>query len=355
MISFFKSHVTAFRYIFKLIKHKPENPPKIEISDEFYLGIDDKNVPLRIFHPKKSKKLSVIIFPGASPTAEKHPGIINLASIIASLGYKVFIPRIPPLKDLNITNINIEWFAHAYEQLLKRDDIDSNNVTVTGISFGGSLLLNSILDIRMNNPKPKSLMIYGAAFNIDTGFEFLLNGEIDYNGEKIKIQPNEWGGAVIMHNFLANIDTGFDTEKIREALSYRMKDDINQLDEFKNTLNDHDKEFMDLLLKAEYNDEIKKIIYQIIDNEKEKLSQISPQNLCNQINNKIFIMHGANDSMVPFTESVLMHENIKNSELLISYLYEHKEISTKRGILFKMYELLKMERFFASYFRYNEN
>ena len=66
-------------------------------------------------------------------------------------------------------------------------------------------------------------------------------------------------------------------------------------------------------------------------------------------------MHGANDSMVPFTESVLMHDNIKNSELLISYLYEHKEISTKRGIFFKIYELLRMEFFFASYFRYNEN
>ena len=356
MIKFFKSHIISCQYIIKLIKHKnPENPPKVKITDEFYKGVKGEQVPLRIFHPKKKKKLSVIIFPGASPTAEKHPGIINLASIIASLGYKVFIPRIPPLKDLNITNVNIEWFAHAYAELIQRDDINPSEVTITGSSFGGSLLLNSILDKRMNNPKPKSLMIYGAAFNINNGFEFLLNGEINHNGTSIKIHPNEWGGAVIMHNFLSNIDVGFDTSKIREALSYRMKDDLDALDELKKTLNSHDREFMESLLKVEYNDEIKKIIYQIMDNEKENLEKISPKNLCSQIDNKIFIMHGANDSMVPFTESVLMHEGIQNSELLISYLYEHKEISTNRGVLFKMYELLRMERFFASYFRYNEN
>ena len=355
MINFFKSHIIAFQYIIKLIKHKPENPPKVKITDEFYIGINGKNTPLRIFHPKKAKKLSVIIFPGASPTAEKHPGIINLASIIASLGYKVFIPRIPPLKDLNITDVNIEWFAHAYAELIKRDDINCDYVTVTGISFGGSLLLNSILDERMRNPKPKSLMIYGAAFNINAGFEFLLNGEINYNGEKIIVTPNEWGGAVMLHNFLDNIDVDFDKSKIQEVLSYRMKDDLDKVEELSNKLNSHDKEFIELVLNANYNDEIKKIIYRIMDNEKEKLTKISPANLCDKIDNKVFIMHGANDSMVPFTESVVMHEGIQNSELLISYLYEHKEISTKRGIFFKIYELLRMEKFFASYFRHNES
>ena len=355
MLKFFNSHITACRYIFKLIKYKPENPPNIKITDEFYSGIHGEDVPLRTFNPKKSKKLSVIIFPGASPTAEKHPAIVNLASIVASLGYKVFIPRIPPLKELNITDVNIEWFAHAYEKISNRHDVDSNYITITGISFGGSLLLNSILDKRMNNPQPKSLMIYGSAFNINAGFEFLLNGEIKHNDEIIKVTPNEWGGAVMLHNFLGNIDVDFDTKAIRQILSLRMQDDLDKVEEMKLTLNSHDREFINLVLKAEYNDEIEKIIYQIIDNEKENLDRISPSNLCNKITNKVFIMHGANDSMVPFTESVLMHKNLKDSELLISYLYEHKEISTKRGILFKIYELLRMERFFASYFRYNES
>ena len=64
-------------------------------------------------------------------------------------------------------------------------------------------------------------------------------------------------------------------------------------------------------------------------------------------------MHGANDSMVPFTESILLDQKLPNSEILISFVYEHREISTNRGILFKIKELLKMVKFFAKYFSYN--
>ncbi len=355
MIKYISSHITSLKYIYSLIKHNEDNPPKIKFSDEYYEGPNKQDIPLRIFHPKKTKKLSVIIFPGASPLAENHPAMINLASIIANLGYKVFVPRIDPLKNLDIKDTNIEWFANAYEKIVNRGDIDSSRVAITGISFGGSLLLSSISDDRMQSPAPKSAMIYGAAFDLNVGFKFLLNGEITHNDETVRIKPNEWGVSVILHNFLSKVDVGFDTSQIREVLNYRMKDDMDKVEEFMLTLNNHDKEFMQAVLDVEYTDQIKNIIFQIMEERQEEINKFSPQNISHKIKNKIFIMHGANDSMVPFTESVQMHKNIKDSELLISYLYEHREISNNRGIFFKLYELIKMERFFAAYFRYNES
>ena len=59
--------------------------------------------------------------------------------------------------------------------------------------------------------------------------------------------------------------------------------------------------------------------------------------------------------MVPFTESTLLSKHINNSELLISFLYEHREMSTDRGLLFKIKEVMKMINFFAFFFKYNEN
>ena len=66
-------------------------------------------------------------------------------------------------------------------------------------------------------------------------------------------------------------------------------------------------------------------------------------------------MHGANDSMVPYTESVKLGDNLPNNKLLISYIYEHKEISTNSGFITKLNELIRLEQFFAAYFRYNES
>ena len=355
MINYIVSHIISIKYIYLLIKHTQENPPIIEIKDESYKGINNKNIILRTFIPKKRKKLSIIIFPGASPLAEQHPGIINLASIIAKLGYQVYIPRIPPLKLLDISEINIEWFAHAYKEIIKRSEIDPKEVTITGISYGGSLLLNASLDIRMNSPKPKSLLIYGSAYEIDTGLDFLLTGKLNHNGKTIYITPNEWGITVILHNYLKNVDVGFDTTNIKKILSYRIAENFDAVDKLKNKLNNHDREFIENVLAAKYNNEIEVIVKKIVTKEKNKLRKISPKTFVDKINNKVFIMHGANDSMVPFTESVKMGKEIKNSEVLISHLYEHKEISTNSGIFSKIKELIKMEKFFASYFFYNEN
>ena len=82
---------------------------------------------------------------------------------------------------------------------------------------------------------------------------------------------------------------------------------------------------------------------------------MSPLYWADQIDSKVFIMHGSNDSMVPFTESINLDKYLKNSSLFISYMYEHKEISTNRGILFKLKEIIKMILFFRGYFRYNES
>ena len=87
---------------------------------------------------------------------------------------------------------------------------------------------------------------------------------------------------------------------------------------------------------------------------KELLEYLSPNKWASDIQNKTFIIHGANDSMVPFTESILLAQSISKSNLLISFLYEHREISTDRGILFKIKEIFRMINFFANYFRYNK-
>ena len=87
----------------------------------------------------------------------------------------------------------------------------------------------------------------------------------------------------------------------------------------------------------------------------ELFKSLSPKCWNKEINTKVFIFHGANDSMVPYTESLQLANSIPNVELLISYIYEHKEISTNRGKLFKLVELLRMVNFFSSFFYHHEN
>jgi len=86
-----------------------------------------------------------------------------------------------------------------------------------------------------------------------------------------------------------------------------------------------------------------------------QLDSISPKKWSDKIDSKVFIMHGANDNMVPYTQSTKLSNSISNSELFISYLYEHNEIAPKRSKSHKIKELIRLVNFFKKFLQYHED
>jgi len=54
-------------------------------------------------------------------------------------------------------------------------------------------------------------------------------------------------------------------------------------------------------------------------------------------------------------ESIQLAEYLPNTELCISYLYEHNEFSSNGGFFFKIKELIKLLQFYAKLFFHYEN
>ena len=96
-----KNSFKSLKFIYSLARFNPEDYPQVNTIDDYYIGIDGNKIPLKILSRfNKNDKSTIIMFPGASPDAEKHQGMLFLGSIICKLGYRVIIPRIPPLKIL---------------------------------------------------------------------------------------------------------------------------------------------------------------------------------------------------------------------------------------------------------------
>ena len=355
-----KNIFKSLKFIYYLARFNPENYPKVNNQDISYKGLDGQDIPLKLLTRKnKSDQWTVIMFPGASHNAEEHPGMLFLGSIICKLGFRVFIPRIPPLKQLKINNECFDWFAHAYSEIINRDDIKKNKVISMALSFGGGLLLKASFDSRISNYPPKSIMTFGTYCNLESTLKFLCDGKIKLNGENIHIQPHSWGLTVLLHNFFDdfNLDEiNQSKSEIREIISLKIQDRDDEVDIKINQLkNVKSKQFIHNIFDCKINDKISNEISRVLAKQKQFIEMMSPKYWSEKIDSKVFIMHGSNDSMVPYTESINLHKYIKNSSLFISYMYEHKEISTNRGILFKLREFYKMYSFFKSYFKYNEN
>ena len=353
-MKFIKSYIRAIQYVISLATFKEENIPTLKFNDEYYPGLNGENTIVRIFYSNNKSNQSIIIFPGASPYAEEHPGMLMLGNSLRNAGYNVYLPRVPALKKLKLEKENIDWFAHCYQKLVKHKIGHKDNIMIVGLSYGGASLLRATLDKRMQSPKPKSILSYGTYYSINTALDFFITGVIKYKNKTYNITPHERGPIVMFYNFIHTIDIPYDNIKIQNILKYRIQDKHEEVKIKMDTLKSgKEKQFIQNILDGRLTKEMEKMVKEMVKNNLDLLEYLSPEKWIKSIDNKVFIMHGANDSMVPFTESTYLHDNLQNSTLLISFLYEHREISTDRGILFKIKEFIKLIQFNAQYIRYN--
>lgn len=279
--------------------------------------------------------------------------MIRVGSALARAGYRVFIPRIPPLKALRLQDDILDWMRCAYNWILENYALASDRVALIGMSFGGALVLRLTLTPDLQSRLPRSLLVYGTFYDVRTAFDFLVSGRLDINGRTIHIQPNEWGLVVLFHNYLGRVDVGYPTDEVRQILSLRVKDDLEAVEHQVRTLKGPPRDLIEAILKPEDTPEIQRIMNLIYAACGDELDQGSPKSWCRNVNRKVFVMHGANDSMSPFTESIQLAQALPDSHLFISYLYEHREIATDRGWWFRLRELLRMLRFLNGFIAYN--
>ena len=210
-------------------------------------------------------KKTVIIFHGASPDGENHKAINLLAKIMAKLGYNVFIPRIPPLKKLDISNKNIDWIVYLYDLIQSREDVDSKYIIALGISYGGGMLLKASLDDKIKKAPPKSIYLYGAGCNAETILKFITKGEFIFNGEVNKIKPHDWGLTVFFHHFIKEMDFGFDKKNIEEVIQLRINNEKIKANEKIKELNRQEFDIANPIITGQINEKVQLIVDNILE------------------------------------------------------------------------------------------
>lgn len=328
-------------------------PNTNNITSNFYLDLNNIKVPFLEVNPENSTKdFEVILFHGASPYGEEHPSMINLALALANCGIKVYIPKLPKLTELEITSETIDLILHFY--LMIKKNSPQTNIVPAGISFGGGLLLKAMIRKELKKYTPNSILTYGTYFSLETSIDFLITGKINNEGNEEYVKPNDWGLIVLFHNYLSGIKTGFDTEQMQKVLKLRVKNLVSESEKEFEKLPKFQQNILIDIYNSNQTEDIIKMTKEMKKVFKKEMKEVSPSEICNKINFKVFLMHGANDSMVPYTESIKLHKNLNNSLLFLSGLYEHREISTGNSILQKFGELKRMSNFFTKFMDYNE-
>ncbi len=327
----------------------------VQIRKEHYSGPHNEKTPVKIVSAGKSPDKIAVFFPGASPTGEDHHEMNQLAKVLAGMKFRVYLPRIPMLKELIVSPENVEWMEAFYTWVVHREERLSRKIYVAGMSFGGALLLKACLRPAFSRPRPASILVYGTYCDFESAMEFLLTG-VSSDGEKqIRRKPHDWGAVVMMKNYLPEIDPGFDTAGILKNISFRINDRPEEAEEHLKTLSDFQRQFILGLINGRENQAIRKTVNLIRDKFGDELKDLSPRYWCHLVTQKVFILHGAYDDMIPYTESVKLAKLLPDCELFISRLHGHKTLEEDVSMFFKMREALRLVKFVSGFMAYNGN
>lgn len=321
--------------------------PEVTVEDAAYTSSDGLKLPMRIWHPPSSGRTpAVILYQGASPSGENHKVINRLAQGLAKVGFSVFIPRLPRLKEVLIREETVERMIEVFQQVRKRHDIQADKITVIGFSFGGSLLVKACLDPRMNG-LPAKVLSYGSYFDLEKTLEFVLTGEYSFDGRDYSLEPHEWGSIVFFHNYLEKLNGDFNFETIHSYFLALVEEDERTAKKYA-ALSRKDKVFIDLI--SDNRKESLRQARKILPKLKSTIESISPRYFVESINFPLYLVHGADDNMIPFTETVTFSEALKEQakevHTFISRIYSHSEVeSGKRGFADYIQEVLRLSRF----------
>lgn len=334
-----------------LFHYQQKSPPQIEETGVTYPGLNGDPVPARQYRPKRKTIGTIIIYPGASPYAEEHPAMINLARSCARAGFFVYTPSIPPLKKLMIRDEELlKWMGHIYQWVQNLPNVNCNAISLIGLSFGGALVLQAVLQPEFKNPAPRSLLVYGTYYHLQEALEFLVSGDFIVNGKQVHISPDRWGLVVLFHNYLARVEVGYPTDKLQKLLDYAVQPDVTLQPAHLDGLTPQERELALGLFFSESTSELKRVMECVYAQFQKEFEERSPKNWCQKVTQRVYVVHGSRDTMCPYTESIKLAQQLPRASLFISHLHEHREMTTGHGIFFITREVLRLIRYLYSFF-----
>ncbi len=316
---------------------------------EYYRAPDGRNVPVLFFRSESTAPAPLIIlFHGATPLGEEHPGLVAIARGLTAAGYVVCIPRLPQLRRMIINGDNLVAIRLAYDQLLLRTDLHNGRVGVMGTSFAGSLLLK-VLSTLTAEQRPLSVLSYGSYCNLETSLRFIVTGKANFGNEVYEVAPDPWGQVIFFYNYVEHIPGEFDRTIVGSLLREYVGGAETEVRNRIVDLNPPEGQLMAIILGGP-SPALVELMEAVLLAVKPELDELSPSAFYPHIDFRFNLLHGRGDTAIPYTEALNMQALLpKKVRLHITGLLSHKELHWGRDFIRILGTVESLVRAFAGF------
>lgn len=123
---------------------------------ERFESFDGKKIPGFLYHPEGAEKPPCVVFVHGGPEGQVRPGFAPVVQYLLARGYAVYCPNVrgstgygkgyAALDDVRLRPDSVKDLEACGRWLASRDDIDGKHLAVVGGSYGGFMVLATLIE-----------------------------------------------------------------------------------------------------------------------------------------------------------------------------------------------------------------
>ncbi len=295
-------------------------------TEPLRLSVNGRHIDAIEYRPTDVRRPPpLLLIHGAHYRGMRESRLKEFATALASAGLLVVTPHLSELTQHHVSADTIDTITQLARAAARRARYETTSVV--GISFSGSLAL--LAAARESAPRAVgAVTAVGSYASLDRlGRWYAGDRAADPDGQVLKLQPHPYGARVL---FQAHADTVFGTQAdaVRRALHEYLRDRPTQARALAETLPEPPRSDV-LTLVGPSEHPLSAKLKSLLRVHSAELAAVSPENQLRGLRVPVLLVHGADDPIIPSTETAWLAREVPRSVLrasLITGAIRHAEL-----------------------------
>ena len=286
--------------------------------EEKLVSIPGSSGPIRcrLYSPALSGAPGLVLAHGVHRLGIDEPRLMDLARAFAGRGIVVMTPELIGLKNYRIDSSSINAIGDAARALHQQLGAP---VGVMGLSFAGGLALMAAADARYQSDI-SSVIALGAYDDLARVTRFLATNEIELpDGKTGRIPAEQYGALVLVYAHIEDFFPPQDFAGTREAIRLWLWEQYDAARTQENSVSSASRQTLETLFRHEM-DKLQPPLMASIQLHAAQMQRVSPRGHLGGVRAQVFLLHGADDAVIPSSETLWLARDVPANHLAASLI-----------------------------------
>ena len=190
------------------------------VTEETSFPRGDETLPATLYRPVRASGPlpGWVTLHGLTYNGREHPTLRRLASALAASGAVVLVPDLPEWRRLRVKpGTTVATIKAAVLELDRRDEVQPGRIGVLGFSYGATQSLVASTDPDLDGHLA-GIAAWGGYADLVNSIRFGFMGGHELDGERHFLEPDPYGRWILAGNYLTLLPEHRDDEALGEAL-----------------------------------------------------------------------------------------------------------------------------------------